>query len=272
MSVSIVKKNTVLVIMGLSCVNLSIISNAAMYAPPPSATEPEPISKGGFYVGIGAGGIGLIENITASVSSTSGDGYLTTGQDAVEDNGGIGVIGTIFAGYSWYLPKKLFLSAEIFGDYTHTPVTESDTETADMVTISHSGTTTLESVYGARLLPGYQVADNAVVYGIVGYARSHVNESSNGFNASDSRSDTTLINWPAGESTTNYNGYQLGIGSMIDVAKHFAVRGDIIYTGYPSISNGPASFKFPDGQTGSAFNTIEQFTIEGDVSLVYLFD
>ena len=111
----------------------------------------------------------------------------------------------------------------------------------------------INNVYGVRVLPGVHLAPETVGYGILGYARG----------------DMKLSTSEEGETPSkNYklNGYQVGLGSMTDLSKNVALRGDLIYTGYKSKTIVDSA-----DSTGSANVKLKPSTMEFNIVAVYKF-
>ena len=264
-------------IMLSACViGIANIANAAMYVPPPSTTPSETnTGNKGIYVGIGVGGISLDAETNGAGNITT-DGVLTDTSNSV-NAGNQGVNGSIFGGYAWTFSNKLFLAGEIFGTLTNVPVDAVGNSNTDTDPSLNQATDTtdvsmrLKGTYGVRLLPGYQVTQSTVVYGLVGYSRADI----------DSSATHTLSVTPAGGDTTSFessnsdsnwfNGLQLGVGSMVKVAEHVALRGDIIWTGYQSQTIQSGGVSNADGSSAGSISATPT-TLEGNVSLVYMFD
>jgi opacity protein-like surface antigen len=275
-------KKAALAVLALS---VSGLASAGMYAVPP--VEQEPVLKDGFYAGIGLGGI----NFSSTIDSQSSNVIAIAGrefsdaQSSSYTNGNIGLNSTIFGGYAWHLPKRIFLGAEIFGNLTNTVIsgsaTDTNAQTADLgvditgTTVSNSADLTLKTAYGIRALPGYQVSSNAVIYLIGGWISSQAKGSSTieTFDASieGSEGEGALLTQT---NSANYDlyGYQVGLGSMINLTEHVLVRGDLIYSGYNDVTLVSGSAEEPGLYAAQGSVTADPSTLEADVSLVYLFD
>lgn len=275
-------KKTALAILALG---VSGLASAGMYVPPPADTAPEPMMKNGFYAGIGLGAIGYKSTVAeqGSAAGVIDDAIFVTGDGAAsasQTGGNIGLNSELFVGYAWHLPKNMFLGTEIFGNLMNTPVNANVDAGAGTTVLGATATATantdltLQSAYGIRALPGYQVTNNAVVYGIAGWVGSRVKGSTYGSTTfgADGSSDTLS---GSSEETYNYYGYQLGLGSMINVTEHILVRGDMIYSGYGkhNIASGSTTAT-TDGATATAQGSVsaDPSSLEADVSLVYMFD
>lgn len=259
--------------LGLISASLSGIASAAMYMPPPMAEPAPAAAMHGFYAGIGLGGMTLHETATGSgdISLPSGAGISGSGTNNYGSD--IGLNSTLLAGYAWSLPHQLFLGAEVFGNYANVGISANSTQTVtgslgNTVVSDGSGDYNLHYVYGIRALPGYQVNPNVVVYGIAGYSRAHIDSNTNDGSLSI---DADTITFPGSSSGYNFNGYQLGLGSMVDVTEHISIRGDFIYSGY---QNQTIEQVAADG-SGSAVSissSLEPSTFEADFSIIYRFD
>jgi opacity protein-like surface antigen len=268
-------RKTTLAVVALGVTGLA---SAGMYAPPP-AQMAEPVMNNSFYAGIGLGGMAFTNQQTNQGSAAADNGTISAnGSGSGSDtDGSIGLNSTLLVGYAWHLPKKMFLGTEVFGNLTNTPLSTNGSATGTVTaggpvdpTFTGSGTTelTMQSAYGIRALPGYQVSPTAVVYGIAGWTSAHAK----GQASSSVEFDT--IDVPASATTDkgyNFYGYQLGLGSMINVTEHVAVRGDLIYSGYgkQTIASGSAS---TDEAISQGSITADPSTLEADVALVYMFD
>lgn len=269
-------KKTALAVLALG---VSGVAAAQVYMPPPDLPPPPVVvqtepTKHGMYFGLGVGAIGLDDQMTTT--GTTDLTVLSHSQSSTTTmNGGdIGVNGTAIIGYSWKTPNRFFMGAEIFGDYMNPSASKTTTNTntqgSDTGTLTDEPSMDLKYVYGARALPGYQATQDTVIYGIVGYARAHTTTdltvTGTGTTPSATGSETT-----SASDSFNLNGYQLGVGSMIEVSSHLALRGDLIYTGYDSatLRTGTKS-----DANGSVSGTVESqpSTLEADVALVLTFD
>ena len=179
----------------------------------------------GFYFGAGVGGTGFH------------DGISIGGGGGAVDQGNLGVIGGLLAGYNFNLANQFNLGLEAFGNATSAKISDSDGTT----------TFTIKSRYnfGARVLPGYQVTPDTDLHAIVGYVRGQFQE------------NVTVLG-VSGSQNLNVNGFQAGVGSGTNLAKNVALRGDIIYSGYQSITDN--------------FGNQHKFnTLDGIVSVAYKF-
>ncbi len=257
--------------LALLALGLGGVANAGMYAAPVMA-EPDPAGKSGFYIGVGGGAMNLTTKFSGPGSSVSADGLVETTQDSSNKGGALGWNTTAELGYAFALPKKMFLGVEAFGNYsnvsTSTTGVTSTTVAGATDTADTSGHYKLDFVYGARLLPGYQVTNDAVVYGIVGYARA---DSKLDTSATITRSDATVETLPTTTESFGLNGLELGLGSMIDVTEHVAIRGDIIWTGYEN-KTVDTSDTDAAGGTSSSSTKVSPSTVEANVGVVYKFD
>lgn len=258
------------------------VANAAMYAPPPSMTVEEPTAKHGFYVGIGLGGIGFESQMSGQASGTI-NGIADTGVSLGNaDGGNYGLNSYLLGGYAWTFPNKVFIAGEIFGNLTNVPVSTNASFASvsdpglDTVVAGNGGADlTLDGVYGIRALPGYQVTPSSVVYGIIGYARAHAGSDVYGNATADVGPFPEVTGSASSSESYNFNGLQLGLGSMINVTHNIALRGDLIWTGYgkQTLVSGSAGSNDPD-DIGAIQGDLQAdpTTIEADVGVVYMFD
>ncbi len=220
----------------LAVLTLSVsgLASAGMYAAPAAPEMAEPAAKSGFYVGAGVGGIGFSNKFTGSATGTSVNGLVESASSASQEVGDVGFNSTLLAGYTFALPKRFSVGLEAFGNYTNTSASQSITVgnegPSNSISSSSNGDLKMDWVYGVRLLPGYQVTEQAVAYAILGYARGHADLKSSGSNIMNANT----VDFPESTKSENFNGYQVGLGSMIEVAEHVSIRGDLIYTGYAS--------------------------------------
>ena len=259
------------------------IACAAEYPIPPDLPSEVPVFyqpptvKHGFYVGLGIGALDLSNKMTLSVDDIV-NGNTVLDSSASTSNNNIGVNGILDLGYSWRFTNKLFFGIEGFGNLTSAETSQSvsKTQTAGNYTGTISGTDDFKwkDVYGARVLPGIQVSSHSVLYGIVGYARANAElaNSSNTSNVTDTATGASQNLSTNGnlQNTYNFNGYQLGLGTMIDLVPNLALRADFIYSGYSSQTLGTHTESFENG-TASTSISAAPYTMEGDLSLVYMF-
>lgn len=253
------------------------VANAAMYAPPPVETQ-EPVAKHGFYAGIGLGGVGF-HNKTEAQGSAALDGIAEVSANGSSNGGNVGLNSWLLGGYSWVFPNKVFLGAEVFGTLANTSASAggnvggaSDVIFGTSATGSADLHLIMDGSYGVRALPGYQLAPNAVVYGIAGWA-SLITDAELSSSGAVASSDFGISESSSASSKQheNFYGYQLGLGSMINVTDNIAIRGDLIWSAYgkKTIASGGTTTDIGSAQ-GSI--TADPTTIEANVGLVYMFD
>lgn len=202
----------------------------------------------GFYVG---GDLGATSFMVKDQINQSSSGFSSS-VDTGKLGGNIGLLG----GYAWVFPNQFFLGAEAFAQATSAKINFNAAGGGS----SDDADVKLRYVYGLRVLPGYALTPDTNVYGIVGYARANVKF--------DGSAGTV-----SGSTTKNFNGYQLGLGSMTNINKNVALRGDVIYTGYQSKTFTANATDLTDNTTNS-YSTSEKFTpssLEGNVAVVYKF-
>ena len=225
----------------------------------------------GFYAGAGLGGITFHDTLSGSGATTFDDGSSTAGTSTTNAGSDIELNSAAFAGYAWSLPHQLFLGTEVFGNLMNASIYNSTAQAisqvdAHNVSSEGSGDYTLKNAFGARILPGFQIKPDVVAYGILGYTRAHIDINSN---ASSITVDSDTATIPSSTSSYNTNGYQLGLGSMINVTEHIFIRGDVIYTGYQNIDSHSTITEGDGVTTGSS--TLQFSTLEADLSVGYQF-
>lgn len=241
--------------------------------------------KNGFYVGAGLGALNMSStwNNTAGTDFSFGNAhdYGVNFQNTLTvDAGNIGWDMTGFAGYAWYLPKNTFLALELFDNKLNTSAGGNDTPSTEITIDSQTATLqrnfnismTLENVWGARLLPGYQLSNDVLVYGILGWAQARANTDASYELVLHDVESRVVYPGASDSGSYNFNGYQLGFGSMINLTEHLALRGDLIYTAYNDKTLNQGVDVDPDGSTNTLQVTSELTTFEANLSLVYLFD
>lgn len=167
----------------------------------------------GFYVGGGVGANNLFDRVTVSEN-----GNLNSGNT--------GFIGGIFAGYDWQLPYCYDLALEVFGDSTTARIKDYQTSNQASLELKYRYN------YGLRVLPGYRVSPNSVVYLVLGGVDGHFKMTDSGY-------------YSVANDTFNTVGYQLGIGASSALWKNLSLRGDGIYTSYNANSlNGSSNINY----------------------------
>lgn len=114
-------------------------------------------------------------------------------------------------------------------------------------------------------MPGYQYSSTTVLYGIVGFARAHAVSSTY---ASITGGDPESA---GASNSANFNGYQLGFGSMLNLSEHLSLRADMIFTMYGTQTLANQTITSSDGTNIQVETTAKPSTLEGDISLVYMF-
>lgn len=273
-------KNTVLAVLALGVLS---VSSAATYVPSP-ASQPQPTPMHGFYIGAGLGGIAFTTETNMQQDSATGSGSIDVSNtlNTSSNDGNIGLNSVLYVGYNWTFANKLFLGTEVFGNVFNTGSSTTSAGTTDVALavgdvslaagadITQTSHLTYNNAYGIRALPGYRVSQDAVIYGIVGYSRAHARNT--GFLEVTTETDITTPTFSNSfDDVFNFNGYQLGLGSMINLNEHVAVRGDLIYTGYGKETLWSSTFS--DGTSSENLSiTAEPSSLEADVSVVYMFD
>lgn len=232
-----------------------------------------------FYAGAGLGALGLFNN-WHSYNDFYVDGASIATNNSTDQTGNANIDSTFLAGYAWYLPKNTFLGVEIFDTMTNaSSKTQSNTITAPPpgltdnnvgspatgLTLNNNSSFTLQNVYGIRGLPGYQFNSNTVLYGIVGFARAHATSNAYAEISGNPPSSTEASN------SSNFNGYQLGFGSMLNLNEHLSLRADMIFTMYGTQTLANQTITTSAGTNVQVNTTAKPSTLEGDISLVYMF-
>jgi len=201
-------------------------------------------SADGFYLGAGIGASDLHDKNTANV--------VVAGEDVSTNAtyGKFGALGSIFGGYGWSFASQFNLGLEAFANAMSTKLTYSTDDINGSIKDRYS--------YGVRVLPGYQVTPDADVHAILGYVRGNF------------KTAGTII---ASDYTYNVthkaNGYQLGLGTGMNIAKNMGIRGDVIYSAYQSHTR---DFSVTYGGVSAVGSTKNQFdTIDAIISLAYKF-
>jgi hypothetical protein len=212
----------------------------------------------GFYVGAGAGAMYAKTKMAVDSSVTSNVKTTATSNDDYPTD--IGLNTALLLGYGHTFKNRAYIGLEGFGNWPSVK-----TEGAISGTyVSNSADLSFNSVYGFRMLAGYQLSAKTTAYGIVGYARAKVqsNTTATGNVLSDPGLDTTA------SSDETLNGYQFGLGAMRKISEHISLRADAIYSAYEHTSSVTTT-----SSNGVLSNSVQQtpYTIETDLSLLYQF-
>lgn len=163
-----------------------------------------------FYMGVGGGGKGLHDKITAPNQSL--------------DMGNLGFTGGVYAGYLFNLPDSFNLGVELFGNGS---TAKANTSLADLdgdSTDTASANVKSRYNYGVRILPAYMLTKTADMHLVLGYIRNDVR-----FNAGDT--DDGIVT-----KIIRPSGFQVGVGGTVNVTREVTFRGDLLYNGYQDIS------------------------------------
>jgi opacity protein-like surface antigen len=265
--------------LALLTIGFSCTAFAAAYPLPPDVPYGEPVftvppvTKHGVYVGLGVGALDFNNKMTGTVD------YASTSVSQTNSENNVGVNGVLDLGYSWTFPSRLFFGIEGFGNLTSAKNSQSlnKTETSGNYTTTIDDTVDFkwQTAYGARVLPGFQVNSRSVLYGIVGYTRGNAeltNSSNNSTITNNTTATSEIVNGSrSGTSNTyGFNGYQLGVGTMIDLVGNLSLRADVIYSGYSSETLSSNTNAYENGSVTTSLSA-EPYTLEGDLSLVYMF-
>ncbi len=192
------------------------------------AGQPDIIqSNSHWYAGIGAGPTGFFNTVN---TNNAGDA----------DYGAAGVLGSLYAGYNHGFENKFNLGGEIFGDIRSANYADHDNYE------SPGYKAHLRYTYGVRILPGYQLNATTDIHLIVGYVLGNIHST-----------------WGGTPSavTSNFNGYQVGIGGGYVCHHRFGLRGDIIYSDYQTKTFTLGSTPFKNSPS----------SLDGLLSVIYAF-
>lgn len=214
----------------------------------------------GFYIGGGLGGSKLKNTYTSTIDLNADPeyGYPAASGSASSSGSNWGVNSTVLAGYAWESPNSYFIGLEVFDNASSAKVSNKVTNTVISKGPEVVATLTenievdvqVKNTYGIRALPGMHFTEDTVGYGIVGLARGDMYLTSPNVE---------------GSGSYNLNGYQLGLGAMTNLSQHFALRGDVIYTGYASKT------VYTDEGDFTTINKFKPSTMEANLVAVYKF-
>ena len=162
-----------------------------------------------FYIGAG---VGASSDNDKQETTTQGQAPIT------HELGSTGVSGSVVGGYEFDLNNKFNLGLEPF--FTISPQKITLGQDPSSATLPYrKAEYSLRYAYGIRALPGYKILPNVVGYAIIGAIRGS-------FSLRDSGAYSCI--------STRYDvfGYQLGLGSSIELLKNLAARLDLTYTRY----------------------------------------
>lgn len=187
--------------------NIHIIGILSLLVTPPCFS--------GFYIGAGVGPEAARFNRNAHVTQPA---YF----DAIdrENYSGIGVFGTLFAGYGWNY-KRFYLAGEINGNISSLEYKLTNTEYLHG-TLSQT-TFTIKNSGGVSALPGFFLTDTTLFYGRIGYinGRVKINES-----------DPTIAS-----AIKNCDGLRWGLGLRQNITEQWTVMMDYSQTKYQGIDS-----------------------------------
>lgn len=169
----------------------------------------------GFYIGAGVGPEGARFNRNAHITRTG-----TFDAIDKENYSGIGVFGTLFAGYGWNY-KRFYLAGEINGNISSLEYKLTNIEYLHG-TLSQT-TFTIKSSEGISALPGFFLTENTLFYGRIGYINGRVKIS---------ESDPTILS-----ATKNCDGLRWGLGLRQNITERWTVMMDYSQTRYQSIDS-----------------------------------
>lgn len=185
-----------------ACLLLSNIATAGTMG-----AEEQPLLYNGLYLGLSIGASDLIDK-----ESTAND---------LHHFSSTGIIGGGLVGYDHSIDQKLKLGLEWF-------MNANGMNVAAKQNYGNKPSYKANSRYtvGFHLLPGYEFNPGTVGHVLLGYAYNKFNISDNG-------------NYGFINDQFKRSGFQCGLGAKTNLPKQFALRGDVVYTGYaPQTSYG----------------------------------
>lgn len=210
-------------------------------------------SFAGFYVGasIGPEGASFSQKVHV-VGQNSNQPSGNFDVYATNHFSGIGVFGSIFGGYAWFL-QKYYLAVEINGNLSSVNYELTNNE---LIHQNFAKTTfTIKNSEGVSLLPGFFFSDNTLFYGRVGYENGRVKL--------DEGADPSIVSM-----SKNLNGIRYGIG-----VRHFLTPQWSLIMDYSQINYGPLNSHTFDPYGGVTKDTkITSSTAQLALGAIYSFD
>lgn len=166
-----------------------------------------------------------------------------------------GLVGGGFIGYGKNLFDNYYLGIEALcnasnarGNYFYNLIPIADTNDRNLV----SQSVAIKSTWGIDVVPGYKIANIALLYGRVGIKWASLSSTSEFYIVKD--------NVPSATSTPHRSvikpGFNFGFGIELAVANQLSVRGELTHTTYQSYNataaNKNFSYKFYDNQAMAA--------------------
>lgn len=205
-------------------------------------------SYAGFYAGVGMGPDTVDFNQRNFVTQIGNPGYPPS--FAVINKAhlsGVGVFGTLFAGYSHLYTNKLSLAGELNANVSS--ITNSGFN-HEFVNVSFSDTfIKMHNSYGVSILPGYQFTPNTLFYGRLGWTNSKIQQKTG---------DVSLANF-----SKRINGFRSGLGIKQAITERVALRMDYSYINYcdtTTVTNDVAN-RVPKSSTLSPNQQLLEFGI-----------
>lgn len=167
------------------------------------APSPYPSKLEAFpYIGANVGAAGFLNRES------------TSSPDEAHHLGALGFTGGGYFGYE-FRTSRFDFSVEIFGNG----------ELAEAKILHYENGSTLKeryiANYGIRVLPGCRITPSSTLYLLAGYVRGEFKILDNGaYGTIDKRYGS--------------NGYQVGLGTKIDITRLFSIRLDTNYSGFAS--------------------------------------
>lgn len=169
----------------------------------------------GFYIGAGVGPEAARFNQNAHITRPGTFNVVDR-----ENYSGMGVFGTLFAGYAWNY-KRFYLAGEVNGNISSL---EYKLTNIEYLHGNLSQTTfTIKSSGGISALPGFFLNENTLFYGRIGYinGRVKINES-----------DPTIQS-----ASSNADGLRWGLGLRQNILERWTVMMDYSQAHYQNIDS-----------------------------------
>jgi outer membrane immunogenic protein len=134
---------------------------------------------------------------------------------------GLGVLGSLFAGYDWNFGKFNF-AGEVNAD-----INSIEAQTSNAEYIHHTFTDSnykITPTFGISFLPGYFFSDNTLVYARLGYSNTYFQLTT---------SDASLT-----DASEHVNGFRFGVGLKKALFNNISIRMEYSQVRYQSISFG----------------------------------
>jgi len=190
-----------------------------------------------FYVGATLGAVGLMDR--ESTSNPIRDVHYLSAS---------GGLAGILLGFDMYVMDNFTFGLEGFFNRTNVSVSDNQNFTPQTSYIAKMRYNT-----GLRILPGYEFTPDTKGHLILAWSIGNFKIDDNG-------------NYGIVNDIFSKSGIQMGVGAETALAKHIALRGDTIYTFYPSNATNASTASVP---SSSQIYANRFSTLEADLSIVY---